>query len=152
MGVFTLMISAALAAQAPQPQVSLQSHIAVERVSIDKDGTKRVSFEEPKVVTPGDRLAFTLAYANASNRPAENFVITDPMPKGVVFADHESPGALVSVDGGKSFGLLSALKAIGSDGSLRPANASDVTHVQWRFSRPIAPGEHGQVKFEGVVR
>jgi uncharacterized repeat protein (TIGR01451 family) len=140
------------AAVSAQSQVSLTSHIAVERITTSSDGKQSVRYEDPKLVTPGDRLAFTLEYTNTSQKPADHFVVTDPIPSGVAFADHESTGAAVSVDGGKTFGPLSSLQMVDANGAKRAAVAGDVTHIRWSFARTIAPGEHGELKFEGVVK
>lgn len=143
-----LVPSTALAA----PQVSLTSHIALERTKIGPAGQPVTSYEDPKLVTPGDRLLFTLDYSNASGKPADNFVVTDPIPQGVAFAGHESSGATVSVDGGKTFGALDSLKVTDSNGAARAALPADVTHVRWTFGRPIAAGEHGELRFEAIVK
>ena len=139
-------------ASAQSQQVALTSHIAVQKTSVGPDGRPVVTFTEPKLVTPGDRLAFTLEYHNPSAKAADNFVITDPLPNGIAFADHASAGAEVSVDGGKTFGTLATLKVANAAGAMRSASEADVTHVRWRISHPIAGGERGQVKFEGVVK
>lgn len=140
--------TAALAA----PQVTLTSHISVVRTKLDASGKPTTSFEEPKLVTPGDKLSFTLDYVNASGKPADNFVVTDPMPDGVLFAGNESKGAEVSVDGGKTFGALTALKVVDASGQPRAATAADVTHIRWAFARPIASGEHGELRFDAIVK
>src|SRR3546814_17398418 len=68
-------------------QVALDNHVFVERVSTDAEGKPRILLEEPKVVVPGDRLVFVLNYRNAGAQPADKFVITNPMPSAVRFAD-----------------------------------------------------------------
>jgi uncharacterized repeat protein (TIGR01451 family) len=134
------------------PQVTLTSHVALMRTTVGAGGKTFTSYEEPKLVTPGDRLLFTLEYSNLSGKAADNFVVTDPIPSGVVFAGHESAGAQVSVDGGKAFGPLISLKATDPTGKARPATLSDVTHVRWSFTRPVAAGEHGELRFEAIVK
>jgi len=150
MQLITLVAAAALAPAAPQ--VVLTSHIAVERSVPGTAGKPVITYQEPRQVTPGDRLGFTLDYANRSARAAQNFVVTNPVPQGVAFVGDASPGALVSVDGGKSFGELAELKVRNAGDSLRRAVAADVTHIRWTFERPIAPGEHGELRFEAVVK
>lgn len=149
---FALLTALIPAAAFAAPQVSLTSHVAVVHTVVGAGGKTVTSYDEPKLVTPGDRLLFTLEYSNSSGKAADNFVVTDPIPPGVVFAGHESAGALVSVDGGKTFGPLSSLKATDSTGKQRPATASDVTHVRWSFPRAVAAGEHGELRFEAIVK
>lgn len=143
-----LMPTAALAAS----QVTLTSHIAVVRTTVVAGGKAVTSYEEPKLVTPGDRLLFTLEYSNSSGKAADNFVVTDPIPSGVMFAGNESAGAQVSVDGGKTFGALASLKATDSTGKQRPATTSDVTHVRWSFPRAVPAGDHGELRFQAIVK
>jgi hypothetical protein len=74
------------------------------------------------------------------------------MPGAVSFAEAEGDGALVSVDGGRSWGMLAALRIALPDGTSRPAAAADVTHVRWSFAQPIAAGNAGKLSFRGVVK
>jgi uncharacterized repeat protein (TIGR01451 family) len=140
------------AAAFAEPQMTLTSHVALARTTADASGKPVVTYQEPKLVTPGDRLLITLDYSNRSGKPADNFVVTNPIPPGVSFAGNESAGAEVSVDGGKTFGALGSLKVTDSDGTERPATSADVTHVRWTFSHAIPAGDHGELRFEAVVK
>jgi uncharacterized repeat protein (TIGR01451 family) len=140
--------AAALAADA----VSLSSDVFVERVKQEANGRSHVVREAPGVVTPGDKLVFVLGYRNGGAAPASGFVVTDPIPASVAFAGEESQGALVSVDGGRSWGALAALRVANADGTRRPAASADVTHIRWAFAQPIAAGSSGQLSFKGVVK
>src|SRR5687768_10162669 len=115
------------AASAAADAVSLTSQVPVERVRQEADGTSRTVREEPGVVVPGDKLVFLLDYRNGGSEPASGFVVTNPIPGAVAFIGGESEGATVSVDGGKSWGALAALKFANADGTSRPATPDDVT-------------------------
>ena len=143
-----LMPGPALAAN----QVALDNHVFVERVSTDAEGKPRVLLEEPKVVVPGDRLVFVLNYRNAGAQPADKFVVTNPMPSAVRFADAGDTRPLVSVDGGKQWGLLSDLSVPMAGGERRAAQPADVTHIRWAFQTPIPVGGTGKLMFRGVVK
>ena len=132
--------------------VSLTSEVLVEHVKQQADGSSEVVREEPKVVTPGDKLVFLLSYRNGGAEPATGFVVTNPIPASVAFTGGESEGAMVSIDGGKSWGALASLKVANADGSSRPATPADVTHIRWSFAQPIAAGRAGQLSFRGVVK
>jgi uncharacterized repeat protein (TIGR01451 family) len=132
--------------------VALSSEIFVERVKTGADGKPVTVRETPKVVTPGDKLVFELSYRNQGAQPATGFALTDPIPQSVVFAGSESPGAIVSVDGGKSWGPLASLRVAGPNGASRPAVAADVTHIRWSFSQAIPAGGSGKLSFRGVVK
>ena len=148
-----LLLAALLPAQAfAANNVALDNNVFVERVSIDAQGKQRILLEEPKVVVPGDRLVFVLNYRNAGAQPADKFVITNPMPAAVRFADAGDTQPLVSVDGGKQWGLLAALSVAMTDGTFRAAQPADVTHVRWAFQKPIPVGGTGKLMFRGVVK
>lgn len=143
-----LMPGPALAAN----QVALDNHVFVERVSTDAEGKQRILLEEPKVVVPGDRLVFVLNYRNAGAQPADKFVVTNPMPAAVRFADAGDTRPVVSVDGGKQWGLLSDLSVPMAGGERRAAQPADVTHIRWAFQTPIPVGGTGKLMFRGVVK
>jgi len=144
-------LCAPAAAIAAEP-VSLTSEVLVEHVKPQPDGTSKIVREEPAMVTPGDKLVFLLSYRNAGSEAATGFTLTDPIPGSIAFAGTEDSEAVVSVDGGKSWGKLATLKVAQADGTSRPAVAADVTHVRWRFSQPILAGATGQLSFRGVVK
>jgi uncharacterized repeat protein (TIGR01451 family) len=152
MRLFLLTFLALIAVPAAASPVALSNNVFVERVSTDAQGNRRVTLEEPKVVTPGDRLVFVLNYRNASAKPAEKFVVTNPMPAAVQFAEQGDSAAQLSVDGGKNWGNLSTLRVLSSDGGMRPARAEDVTHIRWAFNTPIPAGAGGKLMFRGIVK
>jgi uncharacterized repeat protein (TIGR01451 family) len=146
-----LALASSTAAWAADP-VSLTSQVLVEHVKQQADGSSKVVREEPGVVTPGDKLVFLLSYRNGGADPASGFVVTNKIPEQIAFSGGESEGAIVSVDGGKSWGPLASLKIANADGSQRPATQDDVTHIRWSFAQPIAAGRAGQLSFRGVVK
>lgn len=153
MRMFFLAIPAAfVAAPALANPVALSNDVFVERVSTDAEGKRKVTLEAPKVVVPGDRLLFVLNYRNGGAKPADKFVVTNPMPSAVQFAEQADDAAQVSVDGGKSWGALSQLRVVDANGTERPARTEDVTHIRWAFNQPIPAGASGKLMFRGVVK
>jgi len=152
--LFALFLPSAAVAQnqVAQNQVALGSEVFVERTTTDASGRQSVSLLPPGVVTPGDHLVFVLNYRNNGSTPATNFVVSNPMPDSVSYDRAESAGAVVSVDGGRTWGALEALTVRNADGTSRPAAAGDVTHVQWRLAQPIPAGASGNLRFRGVVK
>jgi uncharacterized repeat protein (TIGR01451 family) len=132
--------------------MTLDNNVFVERVKTDPAGKRSVVLEAPKVVTPGDRLLFVLNYRNAGAQPVADFAVTNPIPEAVSFEAAEDKSAQVSIDGGKSWGKLAALKVKNADGTARPAVGGDVTHVRWSFSQKITAGQTGALNFRGVVK
>lgn len=149
---FVCFIASALAAPAAANPVALSNDIFVERVSIDTEGKRKVVLEAPKIVVPGDRLLFVLNYRNSGSKPAERFVVTNPLPSAVQLAEAGGDGAQVSIDGGQSWGDLAALKVRDANGSERSARGEDVTHLRWAFNQPIAAGAGGKLMFRGIVK
>lgn len=133
-------------------QVVLDNSVFLERATTDANGKQRISLEEPKVVVPGDRLVFVLNYRNSGAQPADKFVITNPMPSAVRFADAGDTRPYVSVDGGRNWGTLDTLTVPLADGTRRPAQPADVTHIRWAFQKPIPAGGTGKLMFRGVVK
>ena len=131
--------------------VALTSEMFVER-SVPQAGAKpKLVLEKPKSVPPGAQLVFVLTYVNKGKAPATSFVATNPMPNGVKF-DSAEGDAMVSVDGGLTYGPLAAAKLRAPDGALRPARAEDVSHVRWSLKAPIAVAGTGKLSFRGSVK
>jgi uncharacterized repeat protein (TIGR01451 family) len=132
--------------------LQLSSNVFVEKTINRADGTRATTLEEPKLVTPGDNLVFVVKYKNAGTVPAEKFVVTNPLPAAVAFNGTSNGLEVVSIDGGKSWGFLSALRVKNAEGKQRPALMSDVTHLRWNFNQPLASGSEGKLIFRGIVR
>lgn len=150
-----LFAASALLVAAPglaQQTVALTGKAYVVKQVPDGTGKLKNTLAAPERVLPGEPLVFTLEYKNNGTAPAAAFVINNPIPANVIFTAVEQPWADVSVDGGKSFGKLAALKVAKGDGTFRPAQPTDVTHVRWKFAQPIAPAASGTVTYYGVVK
>ena len=133
-------------------QVELESVMFVEHSEEQADGSVTVTLEEPAMVVPGDALTFVLTYENTGSEPAENFVVTNPIPEQVAFIEPLSDGAVFSVDGGTTFGPLTELRIASDGGVERDAQAVDVTHIRWTLAEPIPAGASGELRFRGAVR
>jgi len=147
------MLSAAampIAAHAQSP-VALSGDVKAVETSVDEAGNETTQLVEPGVIVPGDRLIFGTDYANDGDEPVENFVVTNPLPSAVRLAPDADADLTVSVDGGESWGTLSALSVANDDGSTRSAIHADVTHVRWTLAS-IAPGESGRLEYPAIIR
>jgi uncharacterized repeat protein (TIGR01451 family) len=150
--LFLMLALITPAAASAANEVTLSSEVFVERVKTDAQGTARTVREKPEVVTPGEKLVFVLSYSNGGAQPAADFTVTNPIPNAVAFTSAEGAGSTVSVDGGKTWGQLSALRVALPDGTSRAPVPADVTHVRWRFAQPIPAKSGGEVSFRGTVR
>ncbi len=140
------------AAMAAQEDVQLTSSALVERIVKDANGREQRKLEEPKSVVPGDTIVIEISYKNMGADAATEFVVTNPLPSAIVFAGGETPGAQLSVDNGANWGQLATLQVRQNDGTTRPAQPSDVTHIRWAFSQPIPAGQQGKLSFKGTVK
>ncbi|WP_339825685.1 hypothetical protein [uncultured Parasphingorhabdus sp.] len=132
--------------------VSLSSDVFIERKVAKPNGTTALVLEQPKTVIPGDNLVFVVKYKNVGSAPASDFSVTNPLPKAVAFNGTSDGTEIVSVDGGKTWGPLSALTYARDNGDIRPALMTDVTHVKWKFNRALSAGSEGKLIFRGTVK
>lgn len=168
--VLTIGISAAEAARAapiaaamqaasdPRANIKIESRMQVERSEADASGTVVTKLYAPAdvKVVPGDKLIIINAYRNTGATPVTGFVINNPVHSAVSFTDVNENWAVVSVDGGVTFGQLSTLTvsipAEDGTGSSRAALPSDVTDIRWVFPTAIASGQSGELSFSGTVK
>jgi len=130
--------------------VSLTSDVMIDKVVVE-NGKEAHVLAVPQKVVPGDKLIFTTQYHNNSGKPVDSFVVTNPLPAGVAYIAEGGDSALVSVDGGKTWGTLKALTMSDGKGGRRPAQDADVTQVRWSIPA-IAPGASGSVSYHAIVR
>ena len=163
-----LSASVQAAATDPRADVKIDSTIMVERTETTASGETVTKLLDPATVKviPGDKLLFVNAYRNTGQNAVTGFVVNNPVHAAVALTEVVEDWALVSVDGGKNFGKLSELTvtetvatATEESGETaapvqtsRPAVASDVTHIRWVLTSPIAPGASGELRFRGIVK
>jgi len=131
--------------------VSLSGDVMAVETTVDDAGNESTQLVEPGVIVPGDRLVFGTDYANDGAEPVENFVVTNPLPAAVRLAPDADAELTVSVDGGETWGTLSALSVANDDGTMRSAAHADVTHVRWTLAS-IAPGDSGRLEYPAIIR
>ena len=126
--------------------------VVVKDEKTGKEETKRVAATK---VPPGVAVIYTLHADNKGSKPADDVVVTDPIPEHMDYVDGSatSKGTVLSfsADGGKSWAAKDKLMVKGKDGALRAATAEEVTHIRWKFEKPIAPGESRAVEFKARV-
>lgn len=149
-----MLLAANMQAAAAQETGALTSKIELEKSSPAAAGQPaRKIYVAPDVVVPGDRVRITLIFTNKGAAPASGVNLVNPIPEGLLFDDTaDAAGFAVSVDGGKSFGMLAALTVPVVGAGTRTAVAADVTHVRWLWPDAIAPGRSRSVAFFGRVR
>lgn len=136
-----------------EPQeVEIVSKAEVEVEKINEEGEKIVVRQAAEKVMPGETVIFTNTFTNKGEEPAENIVITNPIPAHMNYIDGSAFGAKAvitfSVDGGESFDRPGNLRLPAADGSLiLPAEADDFTHVRWTWTEPLQTQQTEEVGF-----
>lgn len=132
--------------------ISLETKVLkAEAVRLPGGGTAEKLVPAGRAV-PGDPMVYVLAYRNDAAQPATNVVLDSPVPATMIYRG-AGAGAepLLSVDG-RSFARLAELVVTGPGGVRRSARLSDVTHVRWHITNPIAAGAAGEVSFHAALR
>lgn len=150
-----LPMNAATAAQGvppakPTQPIELHGDVKLDKVVIENGQEKRM-LVEPKTVVPGDKLVFSTSYRNVGTVPVDNVVVTNPLPSAVEISAQSAEALTVSVDGGKTWGLLARLTVSDGQGGTRAAATGDVTHIRWIIP-VLQPGASGVVSYNGIVR
>jgi len=136
--------AAALSAPVPAhatPNVAMDSAVYVERLL---PGNVR-QLEPAQNLRRGDRIVTILSWHRLGGDGG--FVITNPLPRAISYQESARADEVVSVDGGRNWGKLGALR-IGS----RLASPEDVTHVRWRITPGSALSGRGHIAYSGIVR
>lgn len=147
--LLTLLAPAATLASS---DVRTSASIFVERAKPANAGARTIRLEPARQVTSGERLIYVVEYRNTGKRPVQGFTVTNPLPRTVRLDETMDGSELVSIDGGRSWGTLSEMRVTLGEGSWRPANPDDVTHLRWRVGDRLMQGETRRVTFRAIVR
>ena len=137
--------------------IELKSVAEVEEAVINDKGEKEVRLVDASKanVVPGDAVLFTTYYTNVDTVPAEEVVITNPVPEHMLYLDGSAAGVgsriVFSVDGSKSYGRPDELVVMDSDGKKRRAKASEYTHIKWEVEGSVLQGKSGSVRFRAQL-
>lgn len=87
---------------------------------------------------PGDTITYTITYHNIGSSPAQDVVISNPIPALTIYVENSAGGEMaeVTIDRKK----------------VAPPQQGEVTGVNWKVTKRINPGEEGTVSFKAVVR
>lgn len=146
-----------------KPVVNLVLSAEQKLVKSTAQGEPQVTWQAlsgKAVVQPGTVLRYTVTGTNSGNAPAKNLVITQPVPRGMVYvlntatASAEDVTITFSIDGGKSFVATPMVQLVMPDGKIdsRPAPAEAYTHVRWRFGESLASKAVVTTSYEVRVR
>lgn len=139
-----------------QLAIAAQGHLKVtskaQKMFVVKRGGKTsYQFKPATLVLPGETIQYNTSYQNISNKPADNINIVNPIPKHTVYLANSARGhntnIQFSVDGGKTYGQVGALRMRGKDGKIHLAKPSDYTHIRWQYHGSLAPKARQAVTF-----
>ena len=156
--ILALMISTlgTAAWAAGNGNITLEALAEIEIEITKDDGTKGVKRVPATKVVPGTEVIYTISYTNVGNKSADNIVITDPIPEHMLYTRGSARGTdtviTYSVDDGKTFASPNKLKVKNADGSVRPAQSSDYTHIRWALNEALKPEHTGQVEFRARLK
>lgn len=133
-GSLALFVSVAAAAEGA---VDIDRSVYVERRD---DGVRKL--EPATTLQRGDKVVLMVEW-RASQR-GKGFTVESAVPRALTFQRAGSDRTEVSIDGGRTWGRLGAMR-VGS----RLASAEDVTHLRL-FVPPSAPA--GRLTYSAIVR
>ena len=160
LAMFTLSllvsILAATAWAEAQGNIELKTVAEVEVEITNDDGEKGLKRIPAAKVIPGTEVIYTISYTNVGNQPADNIVITDPIPEHMLYIRGSARGTdttiTYSANGGKTFASADKLKVKNADGSVRLAQSADYTHIRWALNEALKPEHTGQVEFRARLK
>ena len=138
-------------AQNVQAQPKVQLRLTADKKMVQKDTAGKdkvtwVSLQGNVTVQPGDVIRYTVTGANNGDRPANNLVVTQPIPRQTAYILNSSntinttATVTYSIDNGKTFVAKPTVQVKLANGKVetRPAPAEVYTHVRWNFTDAIA--------------
>lgn len=140
------------------PNIQLNMTVA-KQVTVDQDGQKVTRWVDAKDIEPGQKLKYTVHYANVGDQPATKVRIENPIPDLTVYVSDSATGEhstiVFSADGGKTFESKGKVtyeaKVFGGGSERREAGPERYTNIRWLIDR-IPPGGTGDVSFVVTVK
>lgn len=132
--------------------ISLETRVLkAETVRLPGGGTAEKLVPAARAV-PGDPMVYVLAYRNDAAQPVTDVVLDSPVPATMIYRGAGAGAEPQLSTDGRTFARLADLVVTGPGGVRRPARLSDVTHVRWHITNPIAAGAAGEVSFHAALR
>ena len=152
-----LMMSALTAHAVAQQQghLNVKTTVHKQQVTVNDAGETETVLVPAETVVPGDSVVYTITFQNISDEPAENVVIVNPIAETLTYIDGSAfgPGTEIqfSIDGGQTFAARETL-TVDKNGVVRPAEATDFTHIRWVMREDLAVGAQGTARFSAVLK
>jgi hypothetical protein len=136
-----LLMAAGTTAASANPAVALDSAVFVERITPNSGRMLEPAAE----LSRGDRVVYVVRWYRMGGDGG--FTVTNPLPRTVYYQASANGDEEVSIDGGRNWGKLSAMR-VGN----RLASPEDVTHVRWRVDPRTASRGQGRIAYSAIVR
>lgn len=150
------MLFAGAASAADPGSISLKATDQQVKVTTDDKGVKHTTLIPAGKVLPGTEVVFTIEYSNVGKKPANDVVITDPIPEHMVYVADSAEGKgmdiTYSIDGGKTWGNPDQLNVRDADGTTHTALPKDYNAIRWVLKGALAVGGKGSVSFHAVLQ
>jgi uncharacterized repeat protein (TIGR01451 family) len=141
----TSILAMALFSSLAMAEIKLTTTAETEITQTNAQGEKITKRVPATRVVPGSEVIYTITAKNSGSEPADDVVVTNPIPKQTVYIEGSAAGSgtdiTFSVDNGKSFHPPAELTVPGPEGKPHPATAQDYTHVRWRLQFELKPGD-----------
>lgn len=123
------------------PLVALDSAVFVEKIQPGRGRTLLPASQ----LRHGDRVVYLVNWFRTGGAGA--FTVSYPIPRTVYFEGSADGSEEVSLDGGRTWGKLDAMRVGG-----RLATPEDVTNVRWHISSNAAAKGSGEIAYSAIVR
>ena len=142
----------ALAQDSVPVETTLKAEV-LEKIQLS-DGRQSQRLIPAAVITQGDVVYYTVHVRNPTTVPARDVQVIQRIPENTRYVPNSASGPSVditfSADGGQTFDSAKALSVLTAAGAVRPATASDYTHIRWQLRNVLAPGAVALVRFQAV--
>lgn len=152
----TALLAATLHLNAVAADAVEVKSVAEQEIEVVEKGKKVVKRVPVDKAIPGSEILYTTTFRNLIDKPVGNIAITNPVPNDMVYKGGSARGAntaiTYSVDGGKQYATPDKLTVKTPDGKVRPALASDYTHIRWTYRGDLGVGKSGEVSFRAAIK
>jgi uncharacterized repeat protein (TIGR01451 family) len=145
-----------------QPKVNLQLSAERQVIQTQADGKpiqRWLPVDNKIKAKSGDVLRFVVVGKNEGDRAAQNFVLTQPIPRGTKFVSNTADSSIAStvtysIDQGKTFTTQPKLKITQPNGQVieQVAPVEAYTHARWQFNQSLQPLNSISASYQVAVR
>ena len=141
-----LLMGLASSPLAAQNSIELSRAVFVERLS--EDNLSKV-IEPASQLQRGETVLLVVEWQNPPS--GGSFEVSSQIPAELQYRGSSDDRQVVSIDGGRSWGRIGALRISDAYGQ-RFATVEDVTHLRWLISSRNAAYGRGQITYSAIVR